>query len=164
MQFCFFSREIFNGNSFGTTNSDVFYVEQSADEQSPTKNNNPDVLNSTECSEHLRGELPQIPPWPPGNHRYSQMDPTSATRIFLGAIGNQTQHNPKLKRFESTTQLFFISVNKGSDTTKSGATQQKAEPSTAGALRNIISFNAADGNQFCQHLGHIFRRAHFLFR
>ena len=38
--------------SLDSTDSDVFYVEQLSDEPSPRRNNSPDILNSTERSEH----------------------------------------------------------------------------------------------------------------
>ena len=38
--------------SLDSTDSDVFYVEQLPDEPSPRRNNSPDILNSTERSDH----------------------------------------------------------------------------------------------------------------
>ena len=43
-----------------STNSDVSYVEQLSDEPSPRRNNSPDILNSTERSEHQGARMPSI--------------------------------------------------------------------------------------------------------
>ena len=43
-----------------STDSDVFYVEQLSDEPSPRRNNSPDILNSTERSEHQAARMPSI--------------------------------------------------------------------------------------------------------
>ena len=40
--------------------SDVFYVEQTSNEPSPQRNNSPDILNSTELSEHHTARMPSI--------------------------------------------------------------------------------------------------------
>ena len=44
--------------SFDSTDSDVFYVEQISNEFSPQQNNSPDILNSTELSEHHATRMP----------------------------------------------------------------------------------------------------------
>ena len=46
--------------SFDSTDSDVFYVEQISNEPSPQRNNSPDILNSTELSEHHATKMPSI--------------------------------------------------------------------------------------------------------
>ena len=46
--------------SHDSTDSDVFYVEQISNEPSPRKNNSPDILNSTERSEHHATRMPSI--------------------------------------------------------------------------------------------------------
>ena len=46
--------------SLDSTNSDVFYVEQLSDEPSPRRNNSPDIINSTERSEHQAVRMPSI--------------------------------------------------------------------------------------------------------
>ena len=46
--------------SLDSTNSDVFYVEQISNEPSPQPNNSPDILNSTELSEHHATGMPSI--------------------------------------------------------------------------------------------------------
>ena len=43
-----------------STDSDVFYVEQISNEPSPRRNNSPDILNSTEPSEHQAARMPSI--------------------------------------------------------------------------------------------------------
>ena len=43
-----------------STNSDVFYVEQISNEPSPRRDNSPDILNSTERSEHQTTRTPSI--------------------------------------------------------------------------------------------------------
>ena len=46
--------------SLDSTDSHVFYVEQLSDEPSPRRNNSPDILNSTERSEHRTARMPSI--------------------------------------------------------------------------------------------------------
>ena len=46
--------------SLDSTDSDVFYVEQLSDEPSPRRNKSPDILNSTERSEHQAARMPSI--------------------------------------------------------------------------------------------------------
>ena len=46
--------------SLDSTDSDVFYVEQISNEPSPQQNNSPDILNSTELSEHHATRMPSI--------------------------------------------------------------------------------------------------------
>ena len=46
--------------SLDSTDSDVFYAEQISIEPSPQRNNSPDILNSTELSEHLATRMPSI--------------------------------------------------------------------------------------------------------
>ena len=43
-----------------STGSDVFYVEQKSNEPSPQRNNSPDILNSTDRSEHHATRMPSI--------------------------------------------------------------------------------------------------------
>ena len=47
--------------SLDSTDSDVFYVEQISNELSPRRNNSPDILNSTERSEHPATRMPSFP-------------------------------------------------------------------------------------------------------
>ena len=44
--------------SMASSDSDVFYVEQSSNEPSPQRNNSPNILNSTELSEHPTAGMP----------------------------------------------------------------------------------------------------------
>ena len=46
--------------SLNSSDSDVFYVEQISNEPSPQRNNSPDILNSTERSEHHAVRMPSI--------------------------------------------------------------------------------------------------------
>ena len=46
--------------SIDSTDSDVFYVEQLSDEPSPRRNNSPNILSSTELSEHPAARMPLI--------------------------------------------------------------------------------------------------------
>ena len=46
--------------SLHSTDSDVFYVEQISNEPSPQQNNSPDMLNSTERSEHHATRMPSV--------------------------------------------------------------------------------------------------------
>ena len=46
--------------SLDSTDSDVFYVEQISNEPSPQRNNSPDILNSTELSEHHAARMSSL--------------------------------------------------------------------------------------------------------
>ena len=46
--------------SLDSTDSDVFYVGQIPNEPSPRRNNSPDILNSTETSQHHAVRVPSI--------------------------------------------------------------------------------------------------------
>ena len=46
--------------STASDDSDVFYVEQSSSEPSPRRHNTPNILNSTEMSEHHTTQMPSI--------------------------------------------------------------------------------------------------------
>ena len=46
--------------SLNSTESDVFYVEQLSDEPSRRRNNSPDILKSTERSEHQAARMQSI--------------------------------------------------------------------------------------------------------
>ena len=46
--------------SLDSTDSDVFYVEQSSSEPSPRRHNTPNILNSTEMSEHHTTRMPSV--------------------------------------------------------------------------------------------------------
>ena len=46
--------------SLDSTDSDVFYVEQISNEPSPQRHNSPDILNSTELSEHHSTRMTSI--------------------------------------------------------------------------------------------------------
>ena len=46
--------------SLDSTDSDVFYVEQSSSEPSPRRHNTPNILNSTEISEQHISRMPSI--------------------------------------------------------------------------------------------------------
>ena len=47
-------------SSLNSTDSDVFYVEQLSDEPSQRRNNTPDILNSTERTDHQATRMPSI--------------------------------------------------------------------------------------------------------
>ena len=47
-------------SSVNFTDSDVFYVEQLSDEPSPRRNNTPDILNSTERTDHQAMRMPSV--------------------------------------------------------------------------------------------------------
>ena len=46
--------------SLASDDSDVFYVEQSSTEPSPQRHNTPNILNSTELSEHHTARMPSV--------------------------------------------------------------------------------------------------------
>ena len=56
----FFHFDMSLNNSLDSTDSDVFIIEQPSDEPSPPRNNTPDILNSTEQSDHQAMRMPSI--------------------------------------------------------------------------------------------------------
>ena len=61
VQFIFSSPfDMSSNNSLDSTDSDVFYVEQISNQTSPRRNNSPDILNSTEQSEHRAMRMPSV--------------------------------------------------------------------------------------------------------
>ena len=57
---CSSSFDMSSNISLDSTDFDVFYVEQISNEPSPQRNNSPDILNSTERSEHHAARMPSI--------------------------------------------------------------------------------------------------------
>ena len=51
---------MFSNISKASSDSDVFYVEQVSNEPSPQRNNSPNILNSTEVSEHHTARMPSV--------------------------------------------------------------------------------------------------------
>ena len=49
-----------SNNSMASSDSDVFYVEQTSNEPSPQRNNSPNVLNSTEISQAYAARMPSV--------------------------------------------------------------------------------------------------------
>ena len=75
--------------SLDSTDSDVFYVEQLSDEPSPRRNNSPDILNSTERSEHQAARMPSIPTIAsPQPHNFTINDDSNEPTIPYG-LGRQ---------------------------------------------------------------------------
>ena len=68
IQFYSSSFDMSSNISLDSTDSDVFYVEQISNEPSTRRNNSPDILNSTETSQHHAVRMPSIstiaPPQP----------------------------------------------------------------------------------------------------
>ena len=60
IQFYSSSFDMSSNISLDFTDSDVFYVEQISNEPSPRRNNSPDILNSTETSQHHAVRMPSI--------------------------------------------------------------------------------------------------------
>ena len=68
--------------SLDSTDSDVFYVEQRSNEPSPQRNNSPDILNSTELSEHHATRMPSISTIPsPQSYSYTINDDSNEPTI-----------------------------------------------------------------------------------
>ena len=49
-----------SNSSMASSNSDVFYVEQTSNEPSPQGNNSPNILNSTEISQAYPARMPSV--------------------------------------------------------------------------------------------------------
>ena len=72
-----------------STNSDVFYVEQSSPETSPIRNNTPVILNSTQLSEAVDPETITISSVASTEPQIVTLDSDSIEPTFLYAFGAQ---------------------------------------------------------------------------
>ena len=70
-------------------NSDVFYVEQSSNESSPQRHNSPNILNSTETSEHHATRMPSISSIASQEPRIFTIDDDSNEPTMPYAFGQQ---------------------------------------------------------------------------
>ena len=59
-QFIILISKMTSNISMASDDSDVFYVEQISNEPSPRRNNTPNILNSTEFSEHHTSPMPSV--------------------------------------------------------------------------------------------------------
>ena len=72
-----------------STDSDVFYVEQSSVEGSPIRNNTPAILNSTEISEPMEREVITISPVASPEPRIVTLDSDSNDPTIPNGFGSQ---------------------------------------------------------------------------
>ena len=92
--------------SLDSTDSDVFYVEQISNEPSPRRNNSPDILNSTEQSEHHAARMPPNPRLHPLSPIFLQLTTTLTSQRYQWFWAAAPDCSPKSERLESAAQSF----------------------------------------------------------
>ena len=93
-----------SNNSAASDDSDVFYVEQSSSEPSPQRHNSPNILNSTEISEHHATRMPSISSIASPEARIFTIDDDSNEPTTPYGFGRQLPIVPaQPKRLESAT-------------------------------------------------------------
>ena len=76
-------------SSFNSTDSEVFYVEQLSDEPSPRRNNTPDVLNSTQRTDHQEMRMPSVSTIPSPQPHFVTIDDDSNQITMPYGFGQQ---------------------------------------------------------------------------
>ena len=96
-----------SNTSLHSTDSDVFYVEMISNEPSPRRNNSPDMLNSTEQSEHHATRMPSISTIAsPQPHIFTIDDDSNEPTLPYGFGRQLPVVPPKSERHEPATQSF----------------------------------------------------------
>ena len=151
--------------SFDSTDSDVFYVEQISNEPSPRRNNSPDILNSTERSEHQAARMPSISTIAsPQPHIFTINDDSNEPTIPYGFGRQLPMVPPSLNDLNLPPNPFNILatmavVHQTQNTHDDYYSPQSPEPSELSSIStppmNVSAFNSwetsytsADNNTF----------------
>ena len=137
--------------SLDSTDSDVFYVEQLSDEPSPRKNNSPDILNSTERSEHQAARMPSISTIAsPQPHIFTINDDSNEPTIPYGFGRQLAIVPPSLKDLNLPPNPFnilatMVVVHQTQNTHDDNYSPQSPEPSEFSSIStppmNVSAFN-----------------------
>ena len=135
----------------------------SSGEQSPPRNNTPEVFNSAELSAAPAKVIITISSVPWLEPQIDKIDSDSNDPTippWLWKTTTNTSFEPERSQF--TSQPFQCPGNSGSGTTQGGSTKQQGELRIKCARGNPIHLNTVDDNQHCRHLRNIFGRKHIL--
>ena len=140
--------------SLDSTESDVFYVEQISNEPSPQRNNSPDILNSTERSEHHAMRMPSISTIAtPQPHIFTINDDSNEPTIPYGFGRQLPIVPPSLKDLNLPPNPFNILATMGvvhqtQNTHDDNYSPQSTEPSELSSLStppmNVSAFISAE--------------------
>ena len=138
--------------SLDSTDSDVFYVEQISIEPSPQRNNSPDILNSTELSEHHATRMPSISTIAsPQPYIFKINDDSNEPRIPYGFGRQLPIVLPSLNHLNLPPNLFNILAtmaiaNNTEDANDDNYSPQSPEPSEPSPIStppmNVSAFNS----------------------
>ena len=135
-----------------STDSDVFYVEQSSNESSPQRNNLPNILNSTELSEHHSTGMPSVSLIASPERRIFTIDDDSNEPTMPYGFGRQLPIvPPSLNDLNLPPNPFFILAtmalaNNDEETHDDNYSPQSPEPSKPSPIStppmNVGAFNS----------------------
>ena len=138
--------------SLDSTDSDVFYVEQISNEPSPRRNNSPDILNSTERSEHQAARMPSISTIAsPQPHIFTINDDSNEPTIPYGLGRQLSMVPPSLNDLNLPPNPFNILatmavVHQTGNTHDDNYSPQSPEPSELSSIStppmNVSAFNS----------------------
>ena len=138
--------------SMASSDSDVFYVEQSSYEPSPQKKNSPNILNSTELSEHRTAGMPSISSIAsPKPHNFTFDDDSNEPFMPYGTGRQLPVVPPSLNHLNLPPNPFNILAtraiaNNTGDANDDNYSPQPPEPSEPSAisppLMNVSAFNS----------------------
>ena len=132
--------------------SDVFYVEQISNEPSPQRNKSPDILNSTELSEHHTARMPSISAIAsPETYIFTINDDSNEPTIPYGFGRQLSIAPPSLNGFNLPPNPFNILAtmaiaNNTEDANNDNYSPQPPEPSQPSPIStppmNVSAFNS----------------------
>ena len=135
-----------------SSDSDVFYVEQISNEPSPQRNNSPNILNSTELSEHSTAGLPSISSIAsPEPHIFTIDDDSNEPTMPYGFGRQLPIVPPSLKNLNLPPNPFNILAtmavaNKTEEANNDNYSPQSPEPSEPSPIStppiNVSAFNS----------------------
>ena len=133
---------------------DVFYVEQLSDEPSPRRNNSPDIINSTERSEHQASRMPSISTIAsPQPHIFTLDDVSNEPTIPYGFGRQLPIVSPSLNDLNLSPNRFNILatmalVHQIQNPHNDNYTPQSPEPSELSSISsppmNVSTFNSLE--------------------
>ena len=138
--------------SLDSTDSDVFYVEQISNETSPRRKNSPDILNSTEMSEHHAARMPSISTIASPQRHIVTINDDSNEPTMPYSFGRQLPIvPPSLNDLNLPPNLFnilatmAIANNTGEDDNFNPQSPEPSEPSSISTPpMNVSAFNSLE--------------------
>ena len=145
-----------------STESDIFYVEQTSTEGSPIRNNTPAILNWTEISEVFERSYHNLLCCLPGTTHCDAGLWLEWPYNALWVWQSTTDCSAKPQWPQSAAQPLQCTGNDG----RNPSGWRTLQPPIAGAFHSIPNLNASDERQYYWRVGHhvyYYRRQHILF-